>query len=182
MPSAALVYSVERAMNTKKRVLWLIPLVLALLGAFVWFGFFAPVGKVFQLYDRQRDIVVFSAPIHAGDKLRLEIEHSFEHIPWYEYYTVREDDQFNLDAIAVAGYGAGIPAEMDVPTRVADGLVWMEQINSVFPYFTWITSATYMKGLQINGEEVFDFRSLPDASRIRGEIITVRGYLTGVRY
>ena len=182
MPSAALVYSVERAMNTKKRVLWLIPLVLALLGAFVWFGFFAPVGKVFQLYDRQRDIVVFSAPIHAGDKLRLEIEHSFEHIPWYEYYTVREDDQFNLDAIAVAGYGAGIPAEMDVPTRVADGLVWMEQINSVFPYFTWITSATYMKGLQINGAEVFDFRSLPDASRIRGEIITVRGYLSGVRH
>ena len=93
-----------------------------------------------------------------------------------------EDGTFNLDAIAVAGYGAGIPAEMDVPTRVADGLVWMENINSVFPYFSWITSATYMKGLSLNEEEVFDFRSLPDASRIRGEIITVRGNLTGVRY
>ena len=169
-------------MNRPRRGIWVIAIVLVLLGAFVWWAFFAPVGKVFRLYDRQRDIVVFSAPIHAGDKLRLEIEHSFEHIPWYEYYTVREDDQFNLDAIAVAGYGAGIPAEMDVPTHVADGLVWMEEINSVFPEFSWITSATYMKGLQINGEEVFDFRSLPDASRIRGEIITVRGYLTGVRY
>ena len=169
----------ERVMN--KRAILISALALIFLGAFVWFGFFAPVRKVFQLYDRQRDTVVFSIPIHAGDKLRLEIEHSFEHIPWYEYYTVREDDQFNLDAIAVAGYGAGIPAEMDVPTHIEDGLVWMEEINSVFPQFSWITSATYMKGLLINGEEVFDFRSLPDASRIRGEIITIRGYLTDVR-
>lgn len=167
-------------MNKTKRGILISALILVLLGAFVYFGFFAPVGKVFQLYDRQRETVVFSVPIQAGDKLRLEIEHSFEHIPWYEFYTVRPDGQFNLDAIAVAGYGAGIPAEMDVPTRVEDGLVWMEEINSVIPRFSWITSATYMKGLQINGVEVFDFRSLPDASRIRGEIITVRGYLSGV--
>ena len=140
-----------------------------------------PSGKRFQLYDRERDQIVFSIPVRSGDKLQLEIEHSAEHIPWFEFYTVTEDDQFNLDAIAVAGYGAGIPAEMDVPTHIEDGLVWMEDINSVFPQFSWITSATYMKGLSLNGEEVFDFRSLPDASRIRGEIITVRGYLTGVR-
>ena len=169
-------------MNKKQRGIILSAVVFVVLGIFVWWAFYAPAGKVFQLYDRGRETVVFSVPINAGDKLRLEIEHSFEHIPWFEYYTVREDDQFNLDAIAVAGYGAGIPAEMDVPTRVADGLVWMEDINSVFPHFSWITSATYMKGLQLNGEEIFDFRSLPDASRIRGEIITVRGNLTGVRH
>ena len=168
-------------MNKKQRGIILSAVVFVVLGIFVWWAFYAPAGKVYPLYDRGRETVVFSVPIHAGDKLRLEIEHSFEHIPWFEYYTVREDDQFNLDAIAVAGYGAGIPAEMDVPTRVADGLVWMEDINSVFPHFSWITSATYMKGLQLNGEEIFDFRSLPDASRIRGEIITVRGNLTGVR-
>ncbi|MBE7005226.1 MAG: DUF1850 domain-containing protein [Ruminococcaceae bacterium] len=168
-------------MRKSQRVLLTGALVLAVLGAFAWWAFFAPAGKAFRLYDRERETVVFSVPIHVGDKLRLEIEHSFEHIPWYEFYTVREDGAFNLDAIAVAGYGAGIPAEMDVPTRVEDGLVWMENINSVFPYFSWITSATYMKGLTLNGEEVFDFRTLPDASRIRGEIITVRGNLTGVR-
>lgn len=172
----------EREMNRRNRGILIAAVALVLLSSFVWFGFFSPVGKEFQLYDRKRETVVFSVPIHAGDKLRLEIEHSFEHIPWYEFYTVREDDSFNLDAIAVAGYGAGIPAEMDVPTRVEGGLVWMEEINSVFPEFSWITSATYMKGLQLNGTEVFDFRSLPDASRIRGKIITVRGYLTGVRH
>ncbi len=142
---------------------------------FVWWGFFAPAGKAFRLYDRREDREVLLAPVEAGDRLRLEIEHSFEHIPWYEYYTIREDGQFNLDAIAVAGYGAGIPAEMDVPVRVEDGLVWMEDINSVFPQFSWITSSKYMKGLQLNGEEIFDFRTLPDASRIRGEIVEIRG-------
>jgi len=169
-------------MGKKTRGVILSVLVLAVLGGFVWWAFYAPAGKAFRLYDREREMVVFSVPIRAGDKLRLEIEHSAEHIPWFEFYTVREDDQFNLDAIAVGGYGAGIPAEMDVPTRMADGLVWMEDINSVFPHFSWITSATYMKGLTLNGVEVFDFRSLPDASRIRGDIITVRGNLTGVRH
>ena len=89
-----------------------------------------------------------------------------------------DDGAFNLDAIAVAGYGAGIPAEMDVPTHIEDGLVWMEEINSRFEQFRWITSASYMKGLQLNGEEIFDFRTLPDASRIRGDMIMKRGYLS----
>jgi hypothetical protein len=121
--------------------------------------------------------VVLSVPIQAGDQLQLEIEHSAEHFPWLEFYTVTGDLQFNLDTIAVGGYGAGVPAEMSVPTRIEDGLVWMEDINSLFPYFSWITSNKYMKGFSINGVEVFDFRTLPDASRIRGEIITTRGYL-----
>lgn len=161
---------------TKRRALGAAA-VLAALAAFLCWGFLAPSGIRFQLYDRDRDEVVLSVPIQPGDQLKLEIEHSAEHIPWYEFYTVTDDLQFNLDAIAVGGYGAGVPAEMDVPTRIEDGLVWMEEINSLFPYFSWITSATYMKGLSLNGAEVFDFRSLPDASRIRGEIITTRGYL-----
>lgn len=152
--------------------------ILAAAAGFLWWALLAPAGTVFRLYDRDRDQTVLMVPIKAGDKLSLEIEHSFEHIPWYEYYTVTEDFQFNLDAIAVAGYGAGIPAEMDVPVRIEDGLVWMEEINSVFPKFSWITSDKYMKGFTLNGEEIFDFRSLPDASRIRGEIIKKRGYLS----
>lgn len=165
---------------TKRRAVGL-AVTLAALAALVWWAFLAPAGAWFRLYDRKLDQVVLSVPIQPGDRLSLEIEHSFEHIPWLEYYTVTDDLQFNLDAIAVAGYGAGIPAEMDVPTRIDEnGMVWMEEINSVFPQFSWITSATYMKGLTLNGEEIFDFRSLPDASRIRGEIITKRGYLSRV--
>ena len=142
-----------------------------------WFCFLAPSGTELELRDRGSGARIAAWPIRAGDTLSLEIEHSFEHIPWYEFYTVRDDLQFNLDAIAVAGYGAGIPAEMDVPTRIEDGLVWMEEINSVFPTLHWITSNKYMKTFTLNGSEIFDFRSLPDASRVEAKIITTRGYL-----
>ena len=145
--------------------------------AAIWWAFLVP-RTMFQLYDRENEQVVLEVPAKPGDQLRLEIEHSFEHIPWYEYYTITDEGDFNLDAIAVAGYGAGIPAEMDVPTHIEDGLVWMEEINSVFEQFTWTTSATYMKGLELNGVEIFDFRTLPDASRIRGDMIIRRGYIS----
>ncbi len=163
-------------MNRIVRRIWLL-LSAALLCAAVWWAFLQP-KTYFQLYDRRNETVVLEIPAGSGDQLRLEIEHSFEHIPWFEYYTVLEDGSFNLDALAVAGYGAGIPAEMDVPTRIADGLVWMEGINSRFEILKWLTSSTYMKGLTLNGEEIFDFRTLPDASLIRGQIITKRGYLS----
>lgn len=157
-----------------------VPAAAALAALLIWLAFFVPTGQRFQLYDRERKQTLLSVPIRAGDRLRLEIEHSAEHVPWFEYYTVTEDGQFRLDAIAVGGYGAGIPAEMDVPTSIRDGLVWMEDIGSIFPQFSWITSSTYMKGLRLNGTEIFDFRSLPDASRIRGQIVTVRGIFTDV--
>ncbi|MCI9156638.1 MAG: DUF1850 domain-containing protein [Lawsonibacter sp.] len=164
-------------MRVKRGHALLAAVLLAALAAFVYWGVLIPSGTWFQLYDRDQEQVVLSVPIQPGDQLQLEIEHSAEHFPWLEFYTVTDDLQFNLDAIAVGGYGAGVPAEMSVPTRIEDGLVWMEDINSLFPHFSWITSNRYMKGFSINGVEVFDFRSLPDASRIRGEIITTRGYL-----
>ena len=148
----------------KKWLLWILPLLL--LGLLL-----LPRKQMrFILYDRKAEREVLSVPVFPGDQLSLEIEHSQDHIPWLEYYTVTETGEFKLDSIAVAGYGAGIPAEMDVPSRIENGMVIMEEINSIFPEFRWITSDTYMKGLTLNGEEIFDFRSLPDASRIRGFI------------
>ena len=72
-----------------------------------YFAFLIPSGTALELHDRDSDTRIASWPIQAGDELSLEIEHSFEHIPWYEFYTVTEDGQFDLDKIAVAGYGAG---------------------------------------------------------------------------
>ena len=45
---------------------------------FFWWAFLIPAGRVFQLYDRDRGQVVLSVPIRPGDRLSLEIEHSFE--------------------------------------------------------------------------------------------------------
>ena len=151
-------------------------MMLALLLA-AYLAFLIPSGTALELRDRNSNTCIASWPIQAGDELSLEIEHSFEHIPWYEFYTVTDDLQFDLNKIAVAGYGAGIPAEMDVPTHIEDGLVWMEEIHSLFPTLHWITSNKYMKTFTLNGTEIFDFRALPDASRVEAKIITTRGYL-----
>ena len=139
--------------------------------------FLVPTQMYFELYDREHQKVVLSVPVEYGDTLCLEIEHSFEHIPWFEYYTILENASFNLDAIAVAGYGAGIPAEMDVKTHIENGMIWMRGINSVFDTLKWITSSTYMKTLTLNNEVIFDFRDLPDASLIKGHVITKKGVL-----
>lgn len=151
----------------------------ALVAALVYLFCFLPLGLRFELYERTKKEVILSVPVQMGDHFSLEIEHSFDHTPWYEYYTVKEDLTFNLDSIAVAGFGAGTPAEMDVPTYIGeDGLVHMDEINSVFDHFQWLTSDKYMKSFRLNGEEIFDFRSLPDASRVRGDIINRKGLLS----
>ena len=154
--------------------------ILLLTALAVYALFFVPTGRCcFELYERTEKRVLLRVPVQAGDTFSLEIEHSFDHTPWYEYYTVKEDWTFNLDAIAVAGFGAGTPAEMDVETYIDEnGLVWMVGIDSVFDHFQWLTSDKYMKSFRHNGEEIFDFRSLPDASRVRGDIIQQKGLVS----
>jgi len=167
-------------MTASKRSVTAAVIITVLAAVFIWWAFFAPAGTFFRLYDRVNEKELFLTPINIGDELRLEIEHSAEYIPWFEYYTVLPDHSFNLDKIAVAGYGAGVPAEMDVSYRIEGGLVWMEGINSIFPEFRWMTSDKYMKGLTLNGKEIFDFRTLPNKSRVTGSIIIKRGYLSNV--
>lgn len=163
-------------MKKALRVFLLAALCIAAVGYLL---FFLPLGLRLQLYERTEKRVILSVPVKVGDKLSLEIEHSFDHTPWFEYYTIREDLSFNLDAIAVQQFGAGVPAEMDVPTYIGeDGLVHMEEINSVFDHFQWLTSDKYMKSFRLNDVEIFDFRSLPDASRVRGDIINRKGLLS----
>ena len=100
--------------------LFIILAAIVLLGAFLWWGFFAPAGKVFELYDRQRKTVVFSTPIQAGDKLTL----------------VREDNKFDDKAIVIQtkdGHKLGYVPEKDnlVFSRLMDaGKLLMAKINT----------------------------------------------------
>jgi hypothetical protein len=115
--------------------------------------------------------VILEQTVRPGDELTVELTHSFEHVPWNEYYVVQDDGTFLLQRIEVGGYGAGIPAEMDVPTYVGeDGLVHMDDINSVFPCFNWITSQTNMKDLVLNGQTILEFSQLPHHSFVTCEI------------
>lgn len=115
--------------------------------------------------------VILEQSVRPGDEITVELTHSFELIPWNEYYLIQSDGSFLLQRIEVGGYGAGIPAEMDVPTYVGDdGLVHMDEINSVFPCFNWITSQTNMKDLLLNGQPIFTFDQIPHHSFVTCEV------------
>ena len=110
--------------------------------------------------------------VQAGDVLEFGWTHSFEHIPWNEYYEILEDDSFLLHTISVTGFGAGIPAEMDVSYRYEDGLIYMDGIESRFPEFHWINSHTALREIRLNGELLLKGSDMPHHKKM---ILFVRG-------
>lgn len=145
-----------------------------LLAAVLMFAGYHPVMTLRLSYQKTGEIIL-ERQVHPDDELTVELTHSFEHIPWNEYYVVQGDGSFLLQRIEVGGFGAGIPAEMDVPTYVGeDGLVHMDDINSVFPKFNWITSQKNMKDLLLNGEPVLAFSALPHHSFVTCETVVQR--------
>ena len=104
--------------------------------------------------------------VKAGDELSFTWEHSFEHIPWNEYYRVEQDKSFLLHTISVAGFGAGIPAEMDCTYRYADGLIYMENIESRFLRFQFFNSQTALKQITLNGVLLIRGADMPQHQKI----------------
>lgn len=114
------------------------------------------------------DKVYCQVSVKPGDELSFGWEHSFEHVTWNEYYIVQEDGTFDLDRIAVGGFGAGIPAEMDCTYRYEDGLIYMENIQgSTFKEFDWIHSTTQLKWIALNGEVFITGPDMVQRDRIR---------------
>ncbi len=158
----------------RKRRLLLIPAGAVLLLLALWLS--APVYTLRLSYQKSGEVIL-ERSVRPGDAVAVELTHSFEHVPWNEYYSVRRDGGFLLERIEVGGYGAGIPAEMDVPAYVGeDGLVHMDGINSVFPRFNWITSQVNMKDLLVNGQPVLEFSKLPHHSFVTCEILVERRF------
>lgn len=110
----------------------------------------------------------FSEKIEVDDILSFEWEHSFEHIIWKEFYKVREDGSFELLSIAVEGFGAGIPAEMECTYRYEDGMIYMENIkDSYFKEFNWINSKKQLKSISINDRIIIKGENLPEREKIK---------------
>ena len=106
--------------------------------------------------------------VQIGDVLSFEWEHSFEHILWKEFYRVTDEHTFKLFTIAVQGFGAGIPAEMDCTYRYEDGFIYMENIEgSVFKEFNWIHSQKHLKNITINDTVLIRGEELPQRAKIR---------------
>lgn len=122
--------------------------------------------RVLVVENMENGEVYASVPVEAGDEVSFEWKHSFEHIPWHEYYEIEKDGSFLLHTISVAGFGAGIPAEMDCDYRYEDGLVYMDNIESRFEQFNWINSRTALKEIGVNGERILTGADMPHHKKI----------------
>ena len=123
-------------------------------------------GRVLRAEDQETGKVYAEAPVQTGDTVEFDWIHSFEHIPWKEYYTIKEDGTFYLETISVAGFGAGIPAEMDVDYRYEDGLIYMDHIGSEFDRFNFFNSDTALEAIQINDVDFIKGSDMPYHAKI----------------
>ena len=123
-------------------------------------------GRVLRAEDQETGKVYAEAPVQTGDTVEFDWIHSFEHIPWKEYYTIKEDGTFYLETISVAGFGAGIPAEMDVDYRYEDGLIYMDHIGSEFDRFNFFNSDTALEAIQINDVDFVKGSDMPYHAKI----------------
>lgn len=72
--------------KTRLKISYVIILIIFLI---IFFEY--PERKYLKIYDRKSEVVFLREEVKEGDMLRLEIEHSFEHIPWFEYYQITDD-------------------------------------------------------------------------------------------
>lgn len=152
-------------MKTEKKTIFLVAVMALILAA----------AGAFHFRFRQMTLVIENAEtgqayvkirVQPEDELSFGWEHSFEHIPWNEYYEIKEDGTFLLHTISVAGFGAGIPAEMDCTYRYEDGLIYMEGIESQFPQFNWFNSQTQLKFISLNGDPLITGADMPQHGKI----------------
>lgn len=123
-------------------------------------------GLVLRAEDQETGRIYAETPVEIGDTVEFDWIHSFEHIPWKEYYTIKKDGTFYLETISVAGFGAGIPAEMDVDYRYEDGLIYMDHIGSEFERFNFFNSDTALEAIQINDVDFVKGSDMPYHAKI----------------
>lgn len=156
----------KKKMQTSPKYVLAALLIIFLLAAQLVYAASRNSGKL-VLSSQKSGEIYYQITVKPGDELSFGWEHSFEHVEWDEYYEILEDGSFDLHTIAVAGFGAGIPAEMDCTYRYQDGLIYMENIQgSRFSEFNWIHSTTQLKWIAVNGEKFVTGPDLPQRDRI----------------
>ena len=122
---------------------------------------------VLRIYDWKTGAVYAEAPAKAGSMLFFGWIHSWENIPWNEYYHVDEQYNLVLDAITFPAFGAGIPEDKGRVCYVKDGLIHMEGIDQLFPELVWLNSHTATREIQLDNTHVASGSELPQHTRLR---------------
>lgn len=132
-----------------------------------------------QISDWKTGEIYVQAPAKAGGKIFFGWVHSWEKIPWHEYYHIAENGDLILDAIAFPAFGAGIPENKGKKVRIADGMIYMEDIGQVFHEFTWLNSHYAVRDIRLDGALLARGSELPEHTRLNLRIITRKGRFHG---
>ena len=122
---------------------------------------------VLRIYNYQSGEIYVEVPAKGGDKLFFGWVHSWEKIPWNEYYHIAPDNTLVLDSISFPAFGAGIPENKGKVCRVENGLIYMDEIGQVFQEFNWINSHFATREIILNGQLISKGDRLPEHTRLR---------------
>ncbi|MDR3258738.1 MAG: DUF1850 domain-containing protein [Fusobacteriaceae bacterium] len=153
--------------NNKKKILLMLLIIITII-ILIYMFFIMKNKKNYKLIISHQITgqIYYQRNVKEGDILSFGWVHSFEHVDWNEYYRI-ENNQFVLFTIAVGGFGAGIPAEMDCTYRYENGLIYMENIKgSVFREFNWINSQKQLKFITIEDKVLLTGKDMPEHGRI----------------
>ena len=151
-------------MNKKKNSILLLVMLL-LIG--LTLGFYWESQTVLRIYNYRSGEIYVEVPAKEGDKLFFGWIHSWEKIPWNEYYHIAQDNTLVLDTITFPAFGAGIPENKGKVCHIKNGLIYMEEIDQVFPEFDWINSHFSTREIILNGQLISKGDRLPEHTRLR---------------
>ena len=140
---------------------------LALLLVAAGSGYYWASQTVLRIYNYQSGEIYIEVPAKEGDKLFFGWVHSWEKIPWNEYYSIASDNTLVLDTISFPAFGAGIPENKGKVCRIENGLIYMDEIGQVFPEFDWLNSHFATREIILNGQLISKGDRLPEHTRLR---------------
>jgi len=151
-------------MNRQRNILTFFLVLVLASGAF-WYYWASQ--TVLRIYNFQSGEIYVEVPAKEGDKLFFGWVHSWEKIPWNEYYHIAKDNTLVLDTISFPAFGAGIPENKGKVCRIEDGLIYMDEIGQIFPEFNWINSHFATRDIILNGQLISKGDRLPEHTRLR---------------
>ena len=108
--------------------------------------------KVVIIKNQNTNKIYLKKTVLESDTLIFGWIHSYEHIPWNEYYQIQGNNKLLLNKIEVAGFGAGIPNNKGIVSIDDSGMIIMNEINEIFDHISWIHSQSALDFIKINSE------------------------------
>lgn len=150
----------------RRRLTACLALLVAAAVLFAWWQGWGRQERLLRIYDYATGKLIRQEPVKVGDKLFFGWVHSWEKIPWHEYYHIERDNTLVLDTIAYPAFGAGIPENKGKKCYVKDKMIYMDEIGQVFPQFDWINSHFATRDIKLNDELLMTGKDLPEHRRL----------------